>query len=81
MKITAKLARLFGVVAIASTLGCASAYRDYSECYVNCRYCAPPPLPYTHYDQCVCHSCAASKYLSNTVPPAAEPIDALDDAE
>lgn len=42
--------------------GCAPAYHSYSGCYVDCKYCAPPPLPYVHYDDCVCHSCAASKY-------------------
>jgi hypothetical protein len=44
--------------------GCAPAYHSYSGCNVNCKYCAPPPLPYTHSVGCVCHSCAASEYLS-----------------
>lgn len=41
-------------------VGCATAYHSYSGCYVDCQYCAPPPLPYVHYDGCDCHSCAAS---------------------
>ena len=52
--------------------GCAPAYHSYSGCYVNCKYCAPPPLPYTHYEGCVCHSCAASQYLM-TPPQSVEP--------
>ncbi len=74
METTGKIARLSGLLAIAVTFGCASAYHDYSECRVNCRYCAPPPLPYTHYDECVCHSCVASRHLSATVPPATEQV-------
>ena len=81
MKIANKLARLFGLTAIAISLGCASAYHDYSECRVNCRYCAPPPLPYSHYDECVCHSCAASEYLAATALPAVERSDTSGDAK
>jgi hypothetical protein len=44
--------------------GCAPPYHHYADCHVNCRYCPPPPLPYVHYPGCVCHSCAASKYLT-----------------
>ncbi len=40
-----------------------AAYHDYSGCRVNCRYCPPKPLAYSHYCGCQCHSCAASKYL------------------
>lgn len=43
--------------------GCAQDYHAYDGCQVNCRYCAPPPLPYEHYPECGCHSCAAAKYL------------------
>ena len=58
--------------------GCAPAYHCYSGCRVNCRYCVPRPLPHCQYNACVCHSCAASKYL---VPAnnGAEPI--LDEVE
>jgi hypothetical protein len=49
---------------MAVVAGCAPAYYSYSGCYVDCKYCTPPPLPYVHYEGCVCHSCAASKYLS-----------------
>ena len=68
MKTVGQMGRLLGMLAISLTMGCASAYHDYSECRVNCRYCVPPPLPYTHYDECVCHSCAASKYLTAAAP-------------
>ncbi len=51
------------LLALATSLGCAPAYRQYDSCYVHCRYAAPRPLPYIHYDGCACHSCAASKYL------------------
>ncbi len=62
------------LVPLAMTLaaGCAPAYHSYSDCYVDCQYCAPPPLPYTHYDDCVCHSCAAEKYLSLPPQPVKE---------
>jgi hypothetical protein len=72
MGYAARLIRRIALIALISTGGCAPAYHDYSECGVNCRYCAPPPLPYTHYDGCVCHSCAASKYLEVTPPLADE---------
>jgi len=48
---------------LLTVAGCAPAYHSYSGCYVDCQYCTPPPLPYVHYEGCVCHSCAASKYL------------------
>ena len=51
------------VLALAG--GCAPAYRCYSDCRVNCKYCPPPPLPYTQYDGCVCHSCVGAEYLAN----------------
>jgi len=54
--------------------GCAPAYHGYSGCYVDCRYCAPPPLPYVHYEGCVCHSCAASNYLALQPQPAEEDV-------
>ena len=51
------------LLALATALGCAPAYRQYDSCNVNCRYAVPRPLPFIHYDGCACHSCAASKYL------------------
>ncbi len=58
----------FSLICLSSlltlTLGCASAYHSYSGCYVDCNYCPPPPLPYSQYDGCVCHSHAASPYLA-----------------
>ena len=39
------------------------AFLEYSGCQVDCKYCAPTPLPYTHYSGCMCHSCAVSKHL------------------
>ena len=81
MKIASKVARLFGLTATAISLGCASAYHDYSECRVNCRYCAPSPLQYSHYDDCVCHSCAASEYLSGAVPGQPDQLAPLNNAE
>lgn len=65
------LASLVASLLMTLAAGCAPAYHSYSGCQVDCKYCAPPPLPYTRYDGCVCHSCAASKYLS--VEPS--PID------
>ena len=59
-------------LAMILAAGCAPAYHSYSECCVDCKYCAPPPLPYAHYEGCVCHSCAASKYLSLTPRPVEE---------
>ncbi|MCA9145933.1 MAG: hypothetical protein H6822_24220 [Planctomycetaceae bacterium] len=56
--------RWLALLALVLIAGCATAYHSYSGCYVDCRYCAPPPLPYIHYEGCVCHSCAASQYLS-----------------
>jgi len=47
-----------------ATSGCAPAYHDYSGCSIDCRYCPLPPLPYKHYKECVCHSCAASQHLA-----------------
>jgi hypothetical protein len=53
-----------GVMLLPLALGCASAYHSYQTCEVNCRYCPEPPLPYTAYPGCVCHSCAAQPYLN-----------------
>lgn len=60
---------LFAVLAMtAAVAGCASAYHSYSGCCINCKYCTPPPLPYTQYPNCVCHSSVAERYLI-TEPP------------
>ena len=67
MNVTNSMRRLSALVVLLAG-GCAPAYHSYSSCYVNCKYCAPSPLPYTHYNDCVCHSCAASEYM--TMPPA-----------
>jgi hypothetical protein len=44
-------------------LGCARAYHSYSGCHFDCTYCPPPPLPYLHYEGCVCHACAVQRHL------------------
>ena len=62
---------LASLVMVVAT-GCAPAYHSYSGCRVNCRYCPRAPLPYTHYDDCVCHSCAASRYLSKGLPSVSQ---------
>jgi hypothetical protein len=67
------MARL-GALTLTLAMGCAPAYHCYSGCHVNCQYCPPPPLPYTSYSGCACHSCAASKYLS-VLPTTVEPTD------
>ena len=74
------LAGLIGLLAIPLVAGCAPAYDDYSGCRVNCRYCAPPPLPYTQFQDCVCHSCAAARYLA-VQPIAEEPADVASPAD
>lgn len=51
-------------------LGCAPGYRCYRGCHVDCRYCPPPPLPYSLYGECVCHSRPARPYLEE---PGAAP--------
>ena len=63
MMLKKNLVRLMGVSLIILCSGCAPAYRAYSDCYVECKYCVPPPLPYVSYDPCVCHSHAAAYYL------------------
>jgi len=68
------LVRFLGPAAMVIATGCAPAYFDYSGCQINCRYCPPPPLPYTCYPDCVCHSCAASKYLSVSPPATGEMV-------
>ncbi len=43
--------------------GCASAYRCYEGCRVNCQYCPRPALPFKHYTGCHCHSRPALEHL------------------
>ncbi len=50
-------------LAMLLVTGCAPAYRSYSGCNIDCQYCEPPPLPFTHYEGCVCHSQSVSSYL------------------
>ncbi len=61
------LPRLIGSLLAIFAIGCAPAYHDYTGCRVDCRYCVPPPLPYAHYPDCVCHACAVRPYLAD--PP------------
>ena len=56
----------------AMAIGCAPAYHRYSGGHVCCKYCALPPLPYSQYRSCVCHSRAASKYLDTPSPTVDE---------
>jgi len=60
--------RLLAPLTVALAGGCAPAYHSNSDCRVSCKYCPPPPLPYARYDECVCHSSAASRYLSMQPP-------------
>jgi hypothetical protein len=70
------------LVGLIMFCGCAPAYRCYSGCCVNCKYCAPPPLAYVHYPNCVCHACVASGYLSDpTRPLSANSAPVEQDAE
>ena len=55
---------------LALTAGCAPAYHCYRGCRIDCNYCAPPPLPYAAYDECVCHSDAVARHLQG--PEAVE---------
>jgi hypothetical protein len=51
------------MLATALTPGCASRYFADPGCHVDCTYRAAPPLPFAYYQDCACHSCAASPYL------------------
>ncbi len=59
--------------------GCAPAYHSYEDCYIDCRYCPPPPLPWPEYPPCVCHSEPAEEYVvggaatADRTQPAPEP--------
>ncbi|QDU74544.1 hypothetical protein Pan97_15530 [Bremerella volcania] len=79
MAITKTLLRSIVPLALTLAVGCAPAYHSYSGCRVDCKYCAPPPLPYTHYEGCVCHSSAVSQYLTvDTAPVENHRTDATD---
>ena len=69
------LMRLFSLSIVTATAGCASAYHSYPDGCVSCRYCAPPPLAYAHYDGCACHSDVASNYLSIQPQPVESTTD------
>lgn len=58
-----RLKPYFVTMVLTVVIGCAPGYHSYSGCRVNCNYCAPQPLPFTHYPECICHSCVARPYL------------------
>ena len=62
MNISRSILCLLGAGVMALLFGCASAYHDYADCQVPCKYCAPRPLSYPHYDECVCHSHVAAEH-------------------
>jgi hypothetical protein len=65
-----------GLMLSVLSLGCASAYHCYSDCHVNCTYCAPPPLAYMQYSECECHATVANPYL-NRVRPSQESVEKI----
>lgn len=65
------LMRVLSLLIAAASAGCAPAYHSYSGACVPCRYCAPQPLAYGQYGECVCHSAAAAPYLAIAPRPAA----------
>lgn len=77
MKNATKLFAFMGPMLFSLMLGCAPAYQSYSDCYVNCNYCPPCPLPYAQYDPCVCHATAAQPYLGYTAS-APEPLEEVE---
>ena len=64
------IVRQLAPLAMLLIAGCAPAYYDYSDCYIDCKYCVPSPLPYTQYEGRTCHACVASPYLSLSEQPA-----------
>ncbi len=60
-----KWMRWFATLGAIMMTGCASTYHSYSSCEIDCQYCDPPPLTYTYYDNCVCHSRQVSGYLES----------------
>jgi len=78
MTVKKAFALLLGPLAMILATGCASTYHSYSDCYVDCKYCVPPPLAYTNYDeQCVCHSDAVAKYLLFSQQPIEQKSDVI----
>ncbi len=75
-----KMVRQLAPLAMLLAVGCAPAYYDYGDYYINCNYCPAPPLPYTHFEGCVCHACVASPYLSSSEEPTPAEHDAALDA-
>ncbi|WP_339736087.1 hypothetical protein [uncultured Gimesia sp.] len=63
MKKAKKQMRWIATLAVLLVTGCAPAYRTYSGCNIDCQYCEPPPLPYTYYEGCACHSQSVSNYI------------------
>ena len=61
MNIPRNMLCLLGAGLMVVLFGCASAYHDYADCQVPCKYCKPRPLAYPHYDECVCHSHVVSE--------------------
>lgn len=55
-----------GLACLVLVSGCAPAYHRYAEGCVECRYCPPSPLPYSHYHVCDCrvHLASTSSNLS-----------------
>ena len=64
MNTTRGIIYLLGASVIALAFGCVSAYHDYANCQVPCKYCVPPPLGFPQYDECVCHSDVATDHLA-----------------
>ena len=64
MKNSKSQRRLLLAAILLLVIGCAPAYHSYSGCRVNCRYCTPCPLEYSHYCDGQCHSRVASKHLT-----------------
>lgn len=70
-----------GLLTLPLLAGCASAYHSYSGACVPCRYYAPPPLLYTPYGECVCHSSAATPYLGASAQPVEPTTDGVNSDE
>jgi len=64
MQIAVKyLSAIMLLAIIFMATGCASAYRCYEGCGINCQYCPPSALPFTQYTGCKCHSRPALQHL------------------
>ncbi len=69
---------LCGSLLLSLCAGCTTHQRYYG-CHVPCKYCAPPPLPYTEYKGCPCHSCAAEKILAGAAARSSKEPPTSDD--